>query len=119
MLRTITDGVWAHDQDLALPGRLLLPSRATLIRRPDGGLVLHSPLRIDDETAKEIAALGDVRSIVAPSRIHYLFLKAAMERYPRATVFGPPGLEKKVSGLDFVPLPTSGEVAALGDLRIR
>src|SRR5271170_8206523 len=96
MLHLIADDVWGHEQDLRLPGGLPLPCRATVIRLRDGGLVLHSPLAIDDATARELAALGEVRALVAPNCVHWLFLKGAMERFPRARVFGAPGLERKV-----------------------
>ncbi len=120
MLRPITDDIWGFEKDIRLPGGMNLPSRATVVRQADGGVVVHSPLAFDDATAKAIDDLGEVRAIVAPSCIHYLYVKAAMERWPKARVLGAPGLEKKVSGLSFDPLPASGTADTLGeDLRIR
>ncbi|WP_157906438.1 MULTISPECIES: hypothetical protein [Sorangium] len=37
------------------------------------------------------AQSGEERALVAPSRLHHLFLKAASERWPRASVLGAPG----------------------------
>jgi hypothetical protein len=49
-----------------------------------------------------------VRWLVAPSCVHFLFLRAAKERWPNASVLGAPGLEKKLRGLAFEPLPHDG-----------
>jgi hypothetical protein len=117
MLTKITDGMWGYEQDLRLALGLTLPSRTTIIRRADGGLVMHSPLGFDAETEKEIDDLGEVKAIVAPSCIHYLYLAAATKRWPKARVLGAPGLEKKpaVKGVAFEPLPHDGLVEGLGD----
>lgn len=122
MLAKITDGIWGYEQELKLPLGMRLPSRTTIIRRSGGGLVVHSPLGFDDETAKAIDDLGEVKAIVAPSCIHYLFLEAATKRWPNARVLGAPGLEKKapVKGVSFERLPHDGVVDALGeDLVVR
>jgi len=107
MIRKVVDGVHAHEAPLSLAPGFRLPGRATLLRRRDGGLVVHSPLPIDDETARDIAALGEVTAIVAPSQVHWLFVAAAKARWPNAHVFGAPGLEKKLP-IPFEPLPESG-----------
>jgi hypothetical protein len=109
MLREIATDLYGFEKDLRLPGGMLLPSRTTIVKT-DTGLVVHSPLAIDDDTARQIEALGEVRWLVAPSCIHFLFLRAAKERWPDASVVGAPGLEKKLGGLAFEPLPSDGKV---------
>ncbi|MEZ4452549.1 MAG: DUF4336 domain-containing protein [Nannocystaceae bacterium] len=69
--------------------------RMTVIRRPGGGLWLHSPVEIDDALAAGLAALGPVHDVVAPSRFHYLYAGAAKARYPEATLWAAPGLAAK------------------------
>jgi hypothetical protein len=118
MLDRIADDVFAFSDDLRLPGGMLLPSRTTLVRHDGGRVLVHSPLAIDDARAAEIEALGEVDTIVAPSRIHFLFLEAAISRWPRARVLGAPGLEKKVRGVAFEPLPRRGEVCGLDVLLV-
>jgi hypothetical protein len=122
MLTKITDGIWGYEQDLRLPLGVRLPSRTTIVRLADGGLVMHSPLGFDEETAQAIDDLGELRTIIAPSCIHYLFLAAATKRWPKARVVAAPGLEKKpaVKGIAFEPLPHDGVVDGLGeDLVVR
>lgn len=110
MIRQVADDLWAFEKNLRLPGGMLLPSRTAIVRAGDGGLVLHSPLDIDDEAAKRIDELGEVRWIVAPSCVHYLYVRAAKERWPDASVVGAPGLEKKMKDVPFEPLPRTGQL---------
>lgn len=121
MLTPITDDLWCFERDLRLPRTLLLmPSRTTVVRLSSGRVLIHSPLHIDDACAKAIEAIGEPAFLVAPSCIHFLFLKAAMERWPRARVLGAAGLEKKVPGVAFDPLPREGAPEAFdGDLLVR
>lgn len=119
MLQHIAEDIWAHQTDLRLPLGMSMPCRATILRLTDGSLVVHSPLAIDDATATEIDRLGDVRFLIAPNCLHWMYLKAAKERYPQARVFGSPGLEKKLGGFSFEPLPATGRIAGMReDIRV-
>lgn len=118
-LREVAPGVWSQDADFRLPGGVPMPARATFLRVDDGGLLVHSPLGIDDETARHIAALGEVRYIVAPNCMHWLFVKAARDCYPGARVLGAPGLEKKLRGVPFEPLPESGRIPGAVGVRVQ
>ena len=110
MIRRIAEDLYSFEKPLRLPGGMKLPSRTTIVRAREGGLVVHSPLAFDDEAAEEIEALGDVRWLVAPSCVHYLFLRAAKERWPDAAVVGAAGLENKLGGLAFERLPPEGRI---------
>jgi hypothetical protein len=118
-LREIAHGLWSQDADFSLPGGVPMPARATFLRVDGGGLLLHSPLGIDEETARHIDALGEVRFLIAPNCMHWFFVKAAKERYPRAQVLAAPGLEKKLRGVPFEPLPESGPIPGAGGVRVQ
>ena len=115
-LKAIADGVWSIDDSISPSAGFRMPVRATLLRLASGDLVLHSPLAIDDDLAKQIAALGPVKTIVASNCMHWTFVGAARMRYPDARLLGAPGLEAKL-GLPFDPLPESGSV--LDELRVQ
>jgi hypothetical protein len=73
----------------------------TVLRLPGGDLVLHSPITISDDLRTEIDALGTVRFIVAPNRMHHLFVADAARLYPEARVLAAPGLAEKRRDLAF------------------
>jgi hypothetical protein len=70
-------------------------SRMTVVRLRDGGLVLHSPVRADDETRAALDALGPVRAVIAPNLHHHFFVGGWARAYPDARVHGAPGLARK------------------------
>jgi hypothetical protein len=74
-------------------------TRMTVVRLPDGGLFLHSPVRLDAETQEALDAIGSVRCVVAPSRVHHFFAGDYAAAYPAARVFAAPGLAEKRTDL--------------------
>jgi len=78
-----------------MPGGALFPTASTVIRLPDRSLVVYSPIEFDDATAAELASIGEVAHLIAPSRFHHLFVPAAVARWPRAIVHASPGVAAK------------------------
>lgn len=76
-------------------------ARMTVVRLRDGSLVLHSPVAFDAETRAALDALGSVRWIIAPSRVHHMFLSQYTAAYPAAALCGAPGLADKRTDLRF------------------
>ncbi|MCA9668341.1 MAG: DUF4336 domain-containing protein [Myxococcales bacterium] len=99
-VRPICDGLWELADELSVMG-MRFPLRMTIVALGEGELLLHSPVRIDDDAAREIAELGRVTDIVAPSMLHHVHAGAARERYPEAKLHGAPGLAKKRADLTF------------------
>ena len=73
----------------------------TVIRLPDGGLFLHSPVRLDDRLRSELDALGTVRAVVAPNKAHHLYVGDYRVPYPKARFYGALGLQTKRRDLAF------------------
>jgi hypothetical protein len=71
-----------------------MPARMTVVR-VDDGLLLHSPLPLDDAMVASITALGPVAHIVAPNCFHHLNIGPASERFPNAKVHAPQRLRAK------------------------
>jgi hypothetical protein len=72
-----------------------LGTRMTIVRRPDGGLIVHSPLALSDALRGETDALGPVRCVIAPNVYHHLYAGQWTAAYPDARLVAPKGLEKK------------------------
>ena len=98
--------LWTADgqADAGVPGFLRkydFSTRMTVIRLPDGGLFLHSPVRLDDRLRSELDALGPVRAVVAPNKAHHLFVGDYRVPYPKARFYGALGLQTKRKDLAF------------------
>ena len=98
-LRELAPALWDLEQSRPVGG-VRQRFRMTIVRLA-GGLWLYSPVEIDDGLAAQIARLGEVAYIVAPSRYHHLFAGGAKQRYPKATLWGAPGLPEKRRDLAF------------------
>ncbi|MDT8998100.1 DUF4336 domain-containing protein [Paucibacter sp. APW11] len=94
MLQAIAPELW-HVQHAFKTASFTISSRMTVVRLRDGSLWLHSPVPINAELQAELAALGPVRYLVAPNKVHHLFLGEAMALYPEAEVWVAPGLPAK------------------------
>jgi hypothetical protein len=77
------------------------PTRMALARLSDGGLWIWSPIALTNELAHEVQAIGPVRYIVSPNKIHHLFLHQWAARWPEARLYAPPGLAQKKPELHF------------------
>src|SRR5471030_1160381 len=94
MLKAIAPDIWHLQHDFVASG-LRVSSRMTVVRLHDSSLWLHSPVPLSTEVRSELATLGEVRYIVAPSKTHHLFASKCLAAFPGATLFGAPGLRQK------------------------
>ena len=101
-LTAVAPGLWTHVHMMRMPGRVRIPARMNIVRLgAEGGLWVHSPVPIDDALAAEIAALGPVLYVVAPSAYHHMFAGKFAARFPGAKLFGAPGVAAKHPELTF------------------
>lgn len=77
------------------------PTRMAVARLADESLWVWSPIALTPELVQAVDALGAVRHIVSPNKIHHLFLKEWIDRWPDARLYAPPGLAKRKPELHF------------------
>jgi hypothetical protein len=99
-LRALALDLWVAERPLRFLG-MELGTRMTVLRLADGGLLLHSPVRLEPRLRAELDALGPVRTLVAPNRFHHLFVADYFAAYPDASGYAAPGLDQKRSDLRF------------------
>ena len=100
--RNLASDLWVIDRPFKLPYvGVDIGTRMTCIRLADGRLFLHSPVKLDGVLRSSLDALGEVRSVVAPNKLHHLFLAEYITSYPRAIVYAAPSLSKKRPDLHF------------------
>ena len=108
MLEAIDRDIWiAQGPSVRFLG-FPYPTRMTVARLADGGLWVCSPIALDAQLASAIAALGPVRHLVSPNKLHHLFLSSWADQWPDALLYAPPGLARRRPDLAFH--------AALGDV---
>jgi len=71
------------------------PTRMALARLSNGAVWVWSPVALTEELVDEVRAIGPVRHIVSPNKLHHLFLEQWAERWPDARLYAPPGLARK------------------------
>jgi hypothetical protein len=64
------------------------PTRMGLVQLADGGLWLWSPVEKTAAIEDQIRALGPVRHIVSPNKLHHLFLGEWHRVFPEAKLWG-------------------------------
>jgi len=97
--KNLASNLWIVDQSDFNTGIAKIGTRMTVIKLANGGLFLHSPTKLDDETKRSLDAIGEVRAVVAPSRAHHLFVSDYVKTWPSAKLYGPPGLVGDIPGL--------------------
>lgn len=99
VLKPFGDGVWIVDGPVVrmnvLGPRFPFPTRMTVVRLDDGGLFLHSPIEPTSTLIDQVRALGPVRHLVSPNRLHYVHIAAWKAAFPDAIAWASPGVEAR------------------------
>ncbi|MFP2901633.1 DUF4336 domain-containing protein [Corallococcus sp. 4LFB] len=96
--RGLADDVFVFEAPFTLFG-VPVGGRMTVLRLPDGGLWVHSPVAFTPERRAAVEALGQVRFLVAPNLFHHLHLPDWAAAFPDARVVAPAGLRAKQPAL--------------------
>lgn len=101
-LKPVAEDVWIVDGPTIPFGpplfKMPFPTRMTLIRLPDGGLFIHSPTRLTSKLRAEIDALGTVRWLIGPNRIHYWWIEDWRQAYSEAELYLAPRILEQAKG---------------------
>jgi hypothetical protein len=82
-------------------------TRMTVVRLSGGGLWLHSPVALSPELLGRLQERGEVRWVVAPNRLHHLFVGNYLKTFPLAKFYAAPGLSEKRPDLKFTAVLSS------------
>ena len=107
-LKPVAENVWIVDGPVIRMSYLFgstipFPTRMTILRLADGGLWVHSPTELTDALKAEVAALGPVRFLVAPNKIHYWWVGDWQKVFPDALSLAAPRVDEKAGphGISF------------------
>jgi hypothetical protein len=100
-LKPVGEDLWVVDGPVVrmafLGFSIPFPTRMVVIRLTSGDLFLWSPTEPDDGLRAEIDALGPVRYLVSPNKIHYTHIAAWKRTYPNAMVWASPGVRERAA----------------------
>lgn len=100
-LQSIGEEIWIADGPVVSFYGFPYPTRMAVIRLADGALWVWSPIRLEPALHGEVAALGPVRHLVSPNKLHHLFLGEWVAAWPKAGLYAPPGLARRRRDLHF------------------
>ncbi len=115
MLTKVGNDIWTAEGPVVKFFVFDYPTRMAVVRLSRGDLWVWSPVGLSDELARELDALGPVRHLVSPNKLHHLFMGEWKERYPDARMVASPGLARKRrdlvfdAGVDDAPDPVWGD----------
>jgi len=116
-LQQVGEEIWIAEGDCVSFYGFPYPTRAVLIRLASGDLWLWSPIAFEPDLRAEVDALGTLRHLVSPNKIHHLFLKDWKRHYPDALLWGPQSTIAKRRDLSFeAPLTDDAPAAWRGDI---
>jgi hypothetical protein len=93
--KPVAEGIFVVDSLMSGALGKVLSVRMTVIRLPDGGVLLHSPTRFDPRLRRALEAIGPIRHLVAPNIAHWTFLKDWQRACPDAVTWAAPGLRER------------------------
>lgn len=130
-LKPIAPDLWIVDGPLvymaAAGSSAPFPTRMTIVRLRDGSLWCHSPIAPDDNLFAAVNALGPVKHLVSPNKLHYAFIAAWKQRYRQAIAWASPGARERAAAqhihvqfdADLDGAPPVGWASDIDQLRFR
>lgn len=101
MLTEVDRDIWIADGPSVPFLGVPYPTRMTVVRLAHGNLWVCSPIQLDDRLRAAIHALGPVRHLVSPNKLHHLHLREWACIWPDARLYASPGLARRRRDLSF------------------
>lgn len=96
-LKPVAPDIWVIDGPAIKLMGLGFSTRAAVIRLASGALWVHSPTKLTEALAEEVADLGPVAHLIAPNWIHYAYVSEWQARFPEAQAWAAPGVEQRAA----------------------
>lgn len=100
-LKAVAEDIWIVDGPVIRFGfpwpKLPFPTRMTVVRLA-GGLFIHSPTPLTPKLRAAVEALGPVRWIIGPNRIHYWWIPEWRAAFPGADIHLAPRIREQAKG---------------------
>jgi len=101
-LKLIAPNIWIVDGPVVnMTGPVGLcvpfPTRMTVVKLTSGELWCHSPTAPDSGLFAALDALGPIKHLISPNKLHYAHIAAWKQRYPEAIAWASPGVRERAA----------------------
>lgn len=100
-LQTLGEDLWIAEGPIVSVAGFNYGTRMAVIRLASGALFIWSPVALTNALKTEIDALGPVRFIVTPTRLHDRFLAEWRGAYSAAKLYAAPGSRERSGQIAF------------------
>lgn len=101
MLEQVDERIWLVDGRRVSFYGFPYPTRSVIVRFINGDLWIWSPIELTSDLRQSVDALGPVRHLVSPNKLHHLYLQDWKSAYPEAQLWGPRSTVRKRPDLNF------------------
>ncbi|WIM09093.1 DUF4336 domain-containing protein [Enhydrobacter sp.] len=101
MIEQVDEAIWLVDGKTVSFHGFPYPTRSVIVRLRNGDLWIWSPIELTPDLRQRVEALGPVRHLVSPNKLHHLYLQDWKAVYPEARLWGPPSTIRKRPELVF------------------
>jgi Domain of unknown function (DUF4336) len=100
-LQTFAENVSIIDGPIVHTMGIPFPTRMVIVKLADASLWLNSPVSVPPNLLERIMALGPVRYLVAPIKLHVWRLEEWHALFPDAELWAPPQVPNQFKNLPF------------------
>jgi len=100
-LELFAESVWIAEGPPVRAVGIPFPTRMVVVKLDGGGVWVNSPVSVAAPVRDDIEAIGPVRFLVAPTRLHVWRLEAWHTLYPDAELWRPPQIPGEFKRLPF------------------
>jgi Domain of unknown function (DUF4336) len=100
-LQAFAENVFLVDGPAVRAMGIPFPTRMIIVKLADRSLWVNSPVIASNETVDRIKALGQVKYLVAPTKLHVWRLESWHMLFPDAELWAPPQIPNKFKHLPF------------------
>lgn len=84
MIEHVDTGLWIADGNCVSFYGFAYPTRSAIVRLSNGDLWVWSPIELTPDLQQSVDALGPVRHLISPNKLHHLYLQDWKAAYPEA-----------------------------------
>ena len=101
MIEHVDTDLWTADGKCVSFYGFPYPTRSAIVRLRNGDLWVWSPIELTPDLQQSVDALGPVRHLISPNKLHHLYLQDWKAAYPEARLWGPQSTVRKRPDLHF------------------